>query len=154
MRNPGGKVPKVTFVHVRYEALSIRVNRGDSRASIKHEGPLRSRMPVQFANTPGGEPHVNPGYRFRDRQLTHRHLARPSSRVKALVRERERILKHRHRSRVGDGRHDGTRVLRIKGRVRRARIALAFITHLASALLCFLSRPDTGESAYRRRQSR
>src|SRR5437660_7510020 len=106
MWNPRGKVPKVAFVHIRYKALAVRVNCGDSRASIKHEGPLRSRMPVQFANPPGCEPHVNPGYRFRDWQPTHRHLARPSSLVKPLVREREGILKHRNRSRVGDGRHD------------------------------------------------
>src|ERR1700724_955200 len=106
MRNSRWKVPKVAFVHVRYKALAVRVNRGDSRASIKHEGPLRSGMPVQFANTSAGEPHVNPGYRFRDWQLTQRHLARPSSLVKALVRERKRVLKHRHRSRVGNGRHD------------------------------------------------
>jgi hypothetical protein len=113
---------------------------GVSRKPVSHppriQIPFRTPAPgnslgvfslgeMQFTDAPGCEPHINPSYRFGNRQLAHCHLARPSSLVKALVRKRKRILKRRHRSRIGGGRPDGTRVLHIKCHVSRTRIALA-----------------------------
>ncbi len=125
MRNSGRKVAEIAFFDVGDKALAIRIDAGDARPAVQHERPFRGSVPMQFADTAGGQPHVHAGKRLGHRKLADGDLARPPARLKALVREREWILEGLHPSGVRGQRLIGVRVRGVQGRIRRARIARA-----------------------------
>ncbi len=84
-------------------------------------------MPVQFAHASSSQPHVDTGNRFRNLQLAHRDLARPSTFLHAFVRNSERILECLHAARVGLRRQERVRILRINRGIARAGRAGALI---------------------------
>ena len=53
MWNPRRKIPEIAFRYVGHKALAFQVNRRDARISVQHQGPLGSRVPMQFSDTAG-----------------------------------------------------------------------------------------------------
>ena len=133
VRNSRGEIPKIVFLYVGDEALAVGVDRGDSRASIQHERPLRGGVPMEFAHAAGGEPHVHAGHGLGDLEFAYRHLARPSALVQPLVTEGEWIFERRHSARIRWRRIVGIGILRVQQRVCGAGGAFAI------ARLCGLS---------------
>src|SRR5207302_7445995 len=61
VRNSGGEIPKIVFRYVGDEAFAFVVDGGNPRASVEHIGPLRSGMPMEFADSAGRKPHIHAG---------------------------------------------------------------------------------------------
>jgi len=59
MRNAGGEIPQISDTNVINEIPPLRIDCRDARAAIKHVGPFRSFVPVQFAHGSGIQPHIH-----------------------------------------------------------------------------------------------
>ncbi len=129
MRNTRRKIPEIPFGYVRNKALALEIKPRNARVPIKHECPLCSRVPVQFANSSRGQPHIHARNRLRDRQFAQRHLPRPSSFLHSFMREPKGILKRLHAPCVRLRREKRIWILRIDLRIarpRRARTSIVF----------------------------
>ncbi len=96
--------------------LSTAVIRG---AAGEHVGPLGLLVPVQLADPTGLQPHVDAGHLRGDRQLAHRHLARPAAGAKAVARGGEGELEVGNGAGVGIRRGEQVGVLALQGNVTR-----------------------------------
>ena len=112
-------------MHIAHKGAPLLIDRRYPGRAIQHQRPLRSYMPVQLANTAGDQPHLHSSHRLRDRQIAHRYLPRPSTRLNPLMRQRERILERLLAARIRRRRPHRIRVLIIQHRIRRRpRLAL------------------------------
>ena len=128
MRNARGKVPEIAFRHVADKAFAVGIESRNARVAVEHKGPLRSGVPVQLADAACGQPHVDAGNRFRNRELPHRDLARPSALLHALVRDSEGIFESLHAARIRLRRQERVRILRIDRSIARTGRAGTLIT--------------------------
>src|SRR5271167_2573598 len=58
---PGREIPKVAFGHIVDEHRSVGIQNGDTSIAGEHDGPFIRRVPMQFAETSTGKPHVDAG---------------------------------------------------------------------------------------------
>ncbi len=130
------EVPQVTLAHVVDEGASLLVDGGDAAAAGEHVRPLGLLVPVQLADAPGLQAHVDPGELGGDRQLAHRHLARPAARDEAVARGGEGELEVGDRAGVGIGGGQQVRILALQGHVVRPqnRRAQAILDRLRQAV--------------------
>src|SRR6266403_2413572 len=128
VRDPAGKKPKIVLVHIGDKALAVRVNRGNPRRPVKHEGPLTGRVPMQLPDASGGEPHVHARQLLGNWQFPNSHLTRPSAFISALVRKRDGYLKVLDQALgIRGWWPHGIRVLAIEFVIRRARVTFASV---------------------------
>ncbi len=75
MRDPAWEIPQVVLFHVSDETLTVFIDRRDPRRAVEHDRPLTCRVPMQFTNPAGREPHVHARHGLRDGQFPNGHLA-------------------------------------------------------------------------------
>ena len=100
-----------------------------------HVRPLGFLVPVHLADPARLQAHVDAGELGRDRQLAHRHLARPASAEQAVVRGVERVLEVRDRARVGLRRDEDVGVLALERQVARPHHGCAVVASYRLGLL-------------------
>ncbi len=74
MRNPGGEIPQIVFLHVGDKTLAVPINGSDPRRPVEHDRPFARRVPMQLANAPGRESHIDACHGLRDGQFTNGYL--------------------------------------------------------------------------------
>ena len=55
----GREIPNVSLFHVGDIRLAHGIEDSDAAVAISHERPLGRLVPVQFAKTPGAQPHID-----------------------------------------------------------------------------------------------
>ncbi len=123
MRDDRREVPQVALADVVDEGASLFVDGGDAGTPGEHVCPFGLLVPVHLTDTTGFQAHVDPGKFRGDRQLAHRHLARPATRDEAVARGGEGELEVRDRAVVGIGGGQQVGVLALGSRAPRARCA-------------------------------
>ena len=101
MRHARREIPQAALGHVLDVRAALAVDRRDAHRAAADIGPFRRLVPVQLADAAAGEPHVDAGNLFRDREVRLRHLARPAAVLNAARRIVERGPEHRHVADIG-----------------------------------------------------
>src|SRR4029077_13619555 len=123
MGNARGKKPKLVLFDVGDKALSICINASDPRGAIKHECPLCSGVPMQFADPTRSEPHVHAGKTLGDCKFALSDFAGPATFMKALVCKRKGVLEGLHSAGIGREAAGRGGSCSVDGRISGARIA-------------------------------
>jgi hypothetical protein len=90
MRNATGKIPQITNAHVVDEIMALSVDSGDACRSVKHICPFSLFVPMQLANAPGVETHIDAGNVLRDAKFALGYLTRPAAGFLPYMRVGER----------------------------------------------------------------
>ncbi len=123
MRQAGGEIPEVAFLHVGDIRSAQFVKSGDPASAVGHVGPLGKLVPVHLADATGCQPHVDAGDGVGNREGVLRHLACPAAILNATWRVVERCPAQRHAADVGRRRRKCVRKLIPYGRILRTGIA-------------------------------
>ena len=125
MRNAGGEIPEIADADIVDEIAPLRIDRGDSRRTVKHVGPFAGLVPMQLAHAAGVEAHVHAGDVLGNAKLTHRHLAGPAAELEPHVGIVERVAQVRKRAVVGRRRREQVGILAVAHQVSRTGIGAA-----------------------------
>src|SRR6266404_5367198 len=79
MRQAGGEIPEVAFLHVGDIGPAQFVENGDPARAVSHVGPLGKLVPVHLPDAAGRQPHVDAGDGVRNREGVLRYLTRPAA---------------------------------------------------------------------------
>ena len=101
MRLAGREIPEVAFIDIADIWPAQCIENCHATSAVSHDRPLGSLMPVQFPNAPGGQSHVDPGDRVRNREVFLCYLTCPATVLDALRRVVEGGPVHGHAADVG-----------------------------------------------------
>jgi len=89
MRNYSREIPQIAGADIVDEGASLFVDGRNARMPGEHVGPFGLLVPMHLADAAGIESHIHAGELGCNRQLTHRHLARPGAGQETIVRRSE-----------------------------------------------------------------
>src|ERR1700694_1829959 len=156
VRNTLREIPEISDAYVNDEILPLSVDRGDAGGAVKHVGPFRSLVPMQFTYASGVQAHVYAGEVLGNTEFSLRDLTGPATGFLPHMCVREGEAQIGQCAVVGRGWNEQIGVLPVTGDVTRTGIgaAVSGALRLRHRVTCFRAssfrrRKDTGG---RRRQ--